>query len=75
MTYGVGAFDTEAVAAMSQAFDGAVKELHDSGQRVLPETIATRIVAAAKFGERNPVRLREAALAGPSREDDCRTWR
>jgi hypothetical protein len=59
-----GAFDPEAIAAMSEAFAAACKELDEAGQpKVAPEVIAGRIIAAAKLGERDPVRLREAALA------------
>jgi hypothetical protein len=54
---------------MSEAFDAACKELHVVGQRdVVCEVIARRIIAAARFGERDPVRLREAALARPRGE-------
>jgi hypothetical protein len=61
----LGAFDPEAVAAMSEALEAAFQELPDAGQtRVATEAIAGRIIAAAKFGERDPVRLRAAALAG-----------
>jgi hypothetical protein len=61
-----GAFEPEAIAAMSEAFEAACKELDDFGQpRVAREVIARRIIAAAGFGERDPVRLRQAALAGP----------
>jgi hypothetical protein len=61
-----GAFDPEAIAAMSEAFEAACKELDEAGQpKVAPEVIAGRIIAAAKLGERDPVRLREAALARP----------
>jgi len=59
-----GAFDPEAVAAMSEAFEAARNELNEAGQpKVAPEVIATRIIAAARRGERDPVRLRAAALA------------
>ena len=48
---------------MSEALEAALKELQDTGQsNVVPEVIAGRIIAAARFGERDPVRLREAAL-------------
>jgi hypothetical protein len=61
-----GAFGPEAIAAMSEAFDAACKELGDTGQpEVAREVIAGRIIAAARFGERDPVRLREAALRKP----------
>jgi len=60
-----GAFEPEAIAAMSQAFDAACKELSDTGQpQIVLEVIAERIIAAASIGERDPVRLREAALRG-----------
>jgi len=60
-----GAFDPEAIAAMSEALEAAFKEVHDTGQlEVTREVIAGRIIAAAKLGERDPIRLREAALTG-----------
>jgi hypothetical protein len=59
-----GAFEPEVIAVMSEAFDAACKELDESGQpRVAREVIAGRIIAAARIGERDPVRLRAAALA------------
>jgi hypothetical protein len=58
-----GAFEPEAIAAMSEAFEAALKELQDTGD-VMREVVARRIIAAARFGERDPIRLREAALAG-----------
>ena len=68
---GSGALGPEAIAAMSEALEAAFKELHDSGQpEVVREVMAGRIIAAAKLGERDPVRLREAALAGLPRERD-----
>ncbi len=61
-----GAFEPEAIAAMSEAFDAACKELGDAGQSdAVRETVARRIVTAARFGERDPVRLIEAALRKP----------
>jgi len=62
---GPGAFGPEALAAMGEAFEAALKELHDTGRlNVVLEVIAGRIIAAARTGERDPVRLRAAALAG-----------
>jgi hypothetical protein len=59
-----GAFEPEAITAMGEAFEAACKELDEAGQpKVAPEVIATRIIAAARRGERDPVRLRAAALA------------
>jgi hypothetical protein len=59
-----GAFEPDAIAAMSEAFEAALKELQDTGD-VMRETIARRIIAAARFGERDPARLLEAALRKP----------
>jgi len=59
------------IAAMSEAFEAACKELDDAGQpRVAREVIAGRIIAAARLGERDPVRLRAAALAERPGEKD-----
>jgi hypothetical protein len=59
-----GAFDPEAIAAMNEAFEAASEVLHEAGQpEVVREAIAKRIIAAATTGERDPVRLRAAALA------------
>jgi len=56
---------------MSEAFEAALKELQDTGQRtVARDVIAGRIIAAARIGERDPVRLRAAALAGMPGERD-----
>jgi hypothetical protein len=57
-------FEPEVIALMGEAFEAACKELDESGQpRVAREVIAGRIIAAARIGERDPVRLRAAALA------------
>jgi hypothetical protein len=64
-----GVFDPEALAAMGVAFDAACKALEDTGQpQIVREVIAERIIAAANAGERDPVRLREAALPWLVRE-------
>jgi hypothetical protein len=61
-----GAFDPEAIAAMSEALEAAVKELQGTGEpEVVRERIATRIIGAARLGERDPARLLEAALREP----------
>jgi len=61
-----GEFEPEALATMSQAFEAALKELDDTGQpKLVLEIIAERIIAAARIGERDPVRLRAAALRKP----------
>jgi hypothetical protein len=61
-----GGFDPEAIATMCEALEAALKELQGTGElEVVRERIATRIIAAAKLGERNPARLLEAALHKP----------
>jgi hypothetical protein len=50
---------------MTEAFDAACKLLDDTGQpELVLEVIAERIIAAARTGELDPLRLRKAALAG-----------
>jgi hypothetical protein len=57
-------FDDRITKIMGEAFDSACKELHDTGQpAIVYEVIAKRIIDGAKIGERDPVRLRNAALA------------
>jgi hypothetical protein len=56
---------------MGEAFDAACKELHDRGQpAVVYEVIAKRIIEAARKGERDPGRLRNAGLAALGFDDD-----
>ena len=46
---------------MSEALEAALEELQDTGQpRLAREVVARRIIAAARFGECDPVRSREA---------------
>jgi hypothetical protein len=48
---------------MGEAFDAACAGLQDGGQPdLVREIIAKRIIEAAKKGERDPVRLRNAGL-------------
>jgi len=66
-----GAFEPEVIAAMSEAFEAACNELNEAGQpKVAREVIAGRIIAAARAGERDPARLRAAALAEPPGKRD-----
>jgi hypothetical protein len=61
-----GAFEPEATAAMTEAFDAACEKLgHIDQAEVAREVIAGRIIAAARLGERDPARLLEAALRKP----------
>lgn len=60
------AFEPEIVAEMAQTLDAAFEQLQGTGEPdVVRERIANRIIAAARFGERDPARLLEAALCRP----------
>jgi hypothetical protein len=64
-------FDDHATGIMGEAFDAACKELHDAGQpAIVYEVIAKRIIDAAKSGERDKARLRDAGLAALGLSDD-----
>ena len=55
--------DAEIVRVMNEAFDQICQHLQDTGQpEIVREVIAEKIVAAAKRGERDPVRLRDIVL-------------
>jgi len=59
-----GVFDDLAMKVMGDAFDAACRALRDTGQpEVVQEVMAQRIVVAARNGERDAKRLRDAALA------------
>jgi hypothetical protein len=59
-----GVFDDATTRILGEAFDAACKELNDTGQPVIvQEVMARRIIAAARRGERDVVRLRDVALA------------
>ena len=64
-------FDDRVTKIIGDAFDDACKELHDVGQpAVVLELIAKRIIDAAKNGERDPLRLRNAGLAALGLDQD-----
>ena len=66
-----GVFEPEAIEAMSEALEAAIRELQDTGQpEVAAEIIAGRIIAAANLGERDPVGLLAAARGRPRGEQD-----
>jgi len=49
---------------MGAEFDAVCRELHDTGQPpIVQEILARRIVDALRRGERDPERLRDAALS------------
>jgi len=63
-------FNHTATLAMGEAFDRACKSVLNSGSTgTVREIIAKRIIAAAKNGERDPVRLHEQALVPFGIED------
>jgi hypothetical protein len=66
-----GFFGPETIAAMSEAYEAALEELHDAGQpKIVREVIGERILFAASTGERNSIHLRKYALVGlPGGED------
>jgi hypothetical protein len=58
-----GVFDDAATKILGEAFDAACTALHDTGQpAVVHEVMARRIISAARRGERDVTRLRDAAL-------------
>ena len=57
-----GAFDEDATRVMGEAFDAACKELGEISD-LAREAVADRIIATAKRGERDPLRLRNAGIA------------
>jgi hypothetical protein len=64
-----GVFDDSATKVMGEAFDAACKDLHDTGQPdIVYEVVATRIIEAAKSGERDPDKLRDWALTAFGRK-------
>jgi hypothetical protein len=58
-----GAFGPEAITEMDEILDAAFEKLQGTGEPdLVRERIATKIIAAARLGERDPTRLLEAAL-------------
>ena len=61
-----GVYGPEAIAEMGKILEAAFQKLQNTGEPdVVRECIAARIIAAARFGERDPARLLEAALRRP----------
>jgi hypothetical protein len=62
------AFDPEAITAMSEAYERALKTFEISAPNSVKEVIASRIISTARTGERDPTKLCDeslAALDGP----------
>jgi hypothetical protein len=62
-----GVFNPEEAALMGEVFEAACKEQSLSKYKWARELVAARIIAAARNGELDPVRLRTIALAGISK--------
>ena len=61
----MGVFDGATFRNIGRAFDLACKELNDAGQPdVVHEVMIKRIITAARRGERDVKRLRDAGLTG-----------
>jgi hypothetical protein len=57
-------YDSDAVRAMSEAYDSVLRELHDRGQPpIVQEVIAKRIIELAAIGERDSRRLCQTVLS------------
>jgi hypothetical protein len=56
-------FEDKTTRLLGEAFDAARAALHDRGQtEIVYEIVAKQIIEAAKKGERDPIRLRDAGL-------------
>jgi hypothetical protein len=64
-----GVFDDMVTRAMGEAFDVARKRVDGAGQFVY-KAIAAQIIEAAQRGERDPVRLYNAGMAGLGRQSE-----
>jgi hypothetical protein len=63
-----GIFDQTTTKVTGEAFDAACKALPDTGQpAVVQDVMARRAIEAARKGERDPDRLRDAAIAAVKR--------
>ncbi len=58
-------FETADIRLMSDAYNKAIKYVHSFGHpnAIVEGIMATRIINLTKGGERDPIRLREGALA------------
>jgi hypothetical protein len=61
-----GVFDSETTALMGKAFEAACEELHFPKDKLMRDHVARQIIAAARRGELDPLRLRSVAVLGIS---------
>jgi hypothetical protein len=60
-----GSFDPEITRAMGQAFDAARTIIRHAAQpAAVYQSVAAKIIDAARKGEHDPARLKKAGLAG-----------
>jgi hypothetical protein len=65
-------FDLETVALLRQTLDDAWASLRPEQQaKMLKTSLAERILKSAALGERDPARLRDAALLEFAAEEAC----
>jgi hypothetical protein len=55
-------FNPEVIALMAVGFENACRSLQISGQMVVPEAVAKKIIELAQMGERDPIRMSEWTL-------------
>jgi hypothetical protein len=58
------AFDPETLSVMGVSYESALKSFPTAPSNTVREVIATRIIAGARDGERDPDKLCQMALSG-----------
>ena len=70
-------FEAADIRLMSDAYNQAIEDVYSFGHpnAIVEGIIATRIINLTKGGERDPIRLRESALAacGFNLDRECKT--
>ncbi|MFK4650645.1 hypothetical protein ABIF97_000579 [Bradyrhizobium japonicum] len=66
-----GVFEPNDIEAMSLACEEACNSLHINGDARARETIAARVIAFARRGERSPMVLRDRVLAEANADAGC----
>lgn len=56
-------FDSDMTAVLGSVFDETISRLNGQEAEIVREVVASRIIMLASKGERDPDRLRKAALA------------
>jgi len=66
------AFEPETIELMGRAYEAARRRLGVGQPAAVLETVAKRIIEAARRGERDPEKLTASALRGLGQRDDTR---